>query len=254
VIGGLLAIAILGAFAVLGIAIWRHSGHSSAVNREPETAAVNPQPRSPQSPPGAPEIPVPSVSIPNVPGITGLPGVSGSKAGRELTYSFMVQQVRDGKPDGKPVPSSTLAPKSGSRFKLVVASPQPGSLYVIGIGKDGSPTVLFPKPEQKIASNLPAGKPVTLGWFEAPSDAVERGLCLVWSAYPIGELEAAASMLNNPAYTQYVGRRGPSAEIERFLQRHQAAAASVKAQRSGEKVVLHSAGDPLVYSIKLEER
>jgi hypothetical protein len=161
-----------------------------------------------------------------------------------LSYSFLNS-------DGKPV-SSGAALKNGSRFKIVVSSAQPGSLYAIGVGVDGSKQVLFPKPEQKIASTVPAGKPVTLGWVE--SGAKESDLWLVWAAYPVGELEAAASMLNNPAYRQFAGTAGPNAEIARFLQMHKARSASVRVQRSGDKVVLRSVGDPLVYSVKLQAR
>lgn len=266
VVAALLGPVILGVLAVLGIAVWRHQSktanqteptasqqpESNAANQQPGPRAENQEPRpsaaNQQSAPTAPEVPAPA--IPAVPGISGMPGIPTSKTGRELSYFFLIQSAGD----GKPVSSSTLALKSGARFKVVVASPQAGSLYVIGIGKDGSRSVLFPKPEQKIASTVPAGKPVTLGWFESGSRTQESELWLVWADYPLGELEAATSMLSNPAYTQYMGSAGPNAEIERFLETHKANSASVKVQRSGNKVVLRSAGGPLVYALNLQGR
>lgn len=265
VVAALLGLVILGVFAVLGIAVWRH--HSKAAdqreptaNQQPESNAANqqpgpraenqePRPSAPnqQSAPTAPEVPAPA--IPAVPGVSGIPGIPTSKAGRELSYFFLI-----GNGTGKPVTSSTLALKSGSRFEVVVASPQAGSLYVIGVGRDGSKSMLFPKPEQKIASTVRAGKPVKLGWFESGTGNKESELWLVWSAYPVGELEAAASMLSNPAFIQYAGSAGPSAEVETFLQQHKASSASVKVQPSGDKVTLRSAGDPLLFSVKLQER
>jgi serine/threonine protein kinase len=257
VVAALVGLAILGVFAVLGIAVWRH--HSKAANQTEPTANQQPAPTAENQQPGpragnlqpqpsAPEVPSPP--IPAVPGISGIPGIPTSKAGRELSYFFLIQNPGD----GKPVTSSALELKSGARFKVVVSSPQAGSLYVIGIGKDGSKSVLFPKSEQKIASTVPAGKPVTLGWFGSGSGAKESELWLVWARYPLGELEAATSMLSNPAYTRYVGSAGPSAEIASFLEQHKASSGSVKVQTSGNKVMLRSLGDPLVYAIKLEGR
>jgi tRNA A-37 threonylcarbamoyl transferase component Bud32 len=258
VVAALVGLVILGVFAVLGIAVWRHqsktanhteptvSNQERAPGAAKQESTLNRENQQPQ--PTVPEVPVPPV--PAVPGISGIPGIPGSKAGRELSYFFLIQNAGD----SKPVTSSTLAMKSGSRFKVVVASPQAGSLYVIAAGKDGSKSVVFPKPEQKIASTVPAGKPVTLGWFESGSGARESELWLVWARYPLGELEAATSMLSNPAYTRYVGSAGPSAEIANFLEQHRASSASVKVQSSAGKVTLRSAGDPLVYAIKLEER
>ena len=264
ILAALVGLLIVGVVVVFGIAVWRH--HSKPENQTTEPTAANQAPpnaasqqpapngaREPepsaenqQTAPNAkaPEVAVPAMPIPPVPGISGMPGVPTSKEGRELTYQFLNSE-------GKPV-SSDDALKSG-RFKVVVSSAQPGSLYAIGIGKDGSKQVLFPKQEQKTASTVPAGKPVTLGWFGPGSGAGESELWLVWAAYPLGELEAATNLLSNPAYTQYIGKQGPSNEIARFLDRHKPSAAAVKVQSSGDKVVLHSPSDPLVFSIKLQE-
>ncbi|MGH9567857.1 MAG: hypothetical protein ACRD4I_17945, partial [Candidatus Angelobacter sp.] len=193
----------------------------------------------------------PTVAVPVPPAI---PGIATAGGARELSYSLQIQKMRNGKPDGKPFLSTGKdALESGSKFKLVMFSPQSGYLYLIDQSQKGDPVILFPLPSVNHGLGaVPANKAFEIGWYDVDETPGREDLWMIWSALPVMQLQVAAT-LTNGAGKQYTRVQGV-AEIRRFLQQHQRAANQSTAKASGKQVKVSSHVDPLVAVVELQHR
>jgi len=269
--GLLLGGAALGVLILVG-ALWltRHpSSTPPAAGAQPTSTPAVPVPAPPETSgvPGAKKPPGTQSATSTIAGVgsTAVPAVpdmdlSATGGERQLSYYFMVQKMRNGKPEAQPFRSTGRdALESGWKFSIVVSSPQAGALYLIDQPESGTPSVLFPLPKiNRGKSMLAAGKAMEIGPYnfeQNPSQKPSKEkLWIIWSALPVVGLETAVKLASNPTYTQVAGTQQPAAEIQKWLQQHQSAADAVVAQASGSQVKLVSPGDPLVAAVELEHR
>ena len=123
---------------------------------------------------------------------------------RQLTYSLLVQKMRDGKPYDDPFHSTGREIfENGWKFRFNFYSAQPGSLYLLdqGPGPDGGTvlTLLFPTPSNHSGvAQLAANEAVQTGWFVFDQHQGTEKFWIVWAAQPVRELEVAERDVSNP--------------------------------------------------------
>lgn len=124
------------------------------------------------------------------------PGVlSGTSHG--FTYFLTVQKTRDDKPYQDPFLSvGDVIFETGYKFRLNLQSPEGGYLYVFNEGPpapDGTSfTILYPTPATSDGSAaLGIDQAVSTNWNTFTGPEGTEKFWIVWSAYPITELEAA---------------------------------------------------------------
>jgi serine/threonine protein kinase len=273
-LGLLLGAAVIAGLLVLGGALWLGRNgrsmqpspiaqpNSAQPNSAPATTVQMPN-RESNVPPAKPTdaqtgknaVPAPpagSVAVPAVPEIN-VPAAAGE---RRLSYYFLVQKMRNGKPEGAPFRSTGKdALVSGGKFSIVVSSAERGSLYLVNQPEGGNASVLFPLPRiNKGKSTLPLGQALEIGPYNVDATPGKEKLWIVWAASPVVELETDASLMANPQFTQVAGTQQLSAKIQRWLQQHQTAAGAVTTQASAKEVKIVSQSDPLVAAVELEHR
>lgn len=245
---GLLVLAIVGTITVFTVAFLRHPERSSPENNpsqaEPRQAPAASPPNTGRQSEGKPDIAVP------VP--PGIPGLAGGT--RELAYSLQIQKMRGGKPNGTPFLSTGKdALESGSKFKVVLSSPQSGYFYLIDQPQEGDPVILFPLPSVNHGdAAVPANKAFEIGWYKVDQIPGKENLWMIWSALPVTRLQVAGALANGVA-KHYTGGEGV-AQIRQFLQQHQNAANQSTARASGKQVKVSSHSDPLVAVVELQHR
>ncbi len=119
-----------------------------------------------------------------------------------LNYSLTVQRMRDGKEYKEPFQSTGREIfENGWRFRMNVAAPQPGYLYLINEGLNASGatayTVLFPTSNSAaLIANQQAQIPAAPQYYYFTGEAGTEKIWMVWAAQPIAELEAVKSVVN----------------------------------------------------------
>jgi hypothetical protein len=221
----------------------------------PEPPAPANPPKSSQQQSATNTITVPragSIAVPAVPSVD----LTTAGGARQLSYYFLYQQWRNGKPVGPKIRSLGKDPlEKGWKFSIVISSPQAGSLYLIDQPENGSPTVLFPLPNvNEGKSMLAAGKPMEIGPYIPGETPGKETLWIVWAAVPPVELETSARLISNSQFTQVAGTQTLSGVIQKWLQQHQGAAKSAATQASAKEVKIVSQSDPLVAAVELEHR
>ncbi len=117
-----------------------------------------------------------------------------------FSYWLTVQKMRDGKEYEDPFKSNGEETfESGDKFRLNVASPNPGYLYVVNEGppQPNSTSFVMIYPSQEInngSATLGANQPVQSDWtiFRGPAGA--ENFWIVWSASPVTPLEDHSSV------------------------------------------------------------
>jgi len=117
-----------------------------------------------------------------------------------FNYWLTVQKMRDGKEYEDPFKSNGEETfESGDKFRLNVASPNPGYLYVVNEGPPQSNSTSFVMiyPSQSVnngSATLGANQPVQSDWtiFRGPAGA--ENFWIVWSASPVSQMESAKSV------------------------------------------------------------
>src|SRR6185369_425620 len=125
---------------------------------------------------------------------------TSEKPSNTFSYWLTVQKMRDGKPYEDPFKSNGEETfESGDKFRLNVASPNPGYLYVINEGppQPNSTSFVMIYPSQAInngSATLGANQPVQSDWtiFRGPAGAED--FWIVWSALPVTLMESAKSL------------------------------------------------------------
>ena len=112
-----------------------------------------------------------------------------------FNYWLTVQKMRDGKEYEDPFKSNGEETfESGDKFRLNVASPNPGYLYVVNEGppQPNSTSFVMIYPSQSVnngSATLGANQPVQSDWtiFRGPAGA--ENFWIVWSASPVTQME-----------------------------------------------------------------
>jgi predicted Ser/Thr protein kinase len=159
---------------------------------------------------------------------------------RTLTYTILAQQMADGRPTGEEyVASPTDTFHAGWRFRLRVASPQPGFFYLIdhGPGANGAERlwILYPRDTATAATQQ-----LVTGWYDFDQNPGTEHLWMVSSERPIPLLATSGEV------------RDPSASrrILNYLTKLPPASASA----TQEGIQLRAAGDVLGASLELRHQ
>ena len=116
---------------------------------------------------------------------------------RRLSYSLLVQKMRQGKPYQAPFRATGREIfENGWKVKFDFTLPQAGSLYLLneGPGRDGKPdlSLVFPTPSVNQGSaQVMASTRVESAWLLLDNQAGREKFWLVWAVHPPPELERA---------------------------------------------------------------
>jgi serine/threonine protein kinase len=180
-------------------------------------------------------------------------------ARRSLAYSLTVQKMRDREPYKEPFESSGQEIfESGYKFRLNVASPQTGYLYVFNEGaeeKTGmSFTIIYPTPSTNNGSaKLDANQSMQTNWNTFAGQAGTEEFWIVWSASPVPQLEAA----RDAAFRNPEGALMDAAmvrTVKEFLTKHSDPKPETVKDTMNKRTDVHSSGDLLVKLVELEHR
>jgi serine/threonine protein kinase len=123
---------------------------------------------------------------------------------RSFKYWLTVQKMRDGKEYQEPFQSHGEETfERGDKFRLTVASTEPGYLYVFNEGpteNDTSFRMIYPNQATNAGSaTIGANQSVQSDWITFRGPAGNENFWIVWSVSPITELDASkAQAFNHP--------------------------------------------------------
>jgi hypothetical protein len=172
-----------------------------------------------------------------------------------VSYSLLVQKMRDGKPYQEPFESSGQEIfENGYKFIFRAASAQPGYFYLLNEGAPESGvrgfTMLYPTPK-KIGAT--ASAQIQTGWNHFGGQAGTEQLWLIFADKPVAELEAARAT----AFQNEKGALTDAAQarsVREFLTSHAAQKPEVSKDTAQKLTVIKGAGEVLVYLVELEHR
>jgi hypothetical protein len=176
-----------------------------------------------------------------------------------LSYSLLVQKMRDGKTYGDPFLSTGREIfENGWRFRFNFSAPQPGSLYLLneGPGPGGTVvlTMLFPLASAHGGlAQLAANERVETGWYVFDQHEGTEKFWIVWSPQPVDELELAARTANNENQG-VIADAQRSTRIRDILLRYSAPAPAITTDALRYQTTLRTSADTLANAIELEHR
>jgi serine/threonine protein kinase len=177
---------------------------------------------------------------------------------RQLTYSLLVQKMRDGKPYEDPFPSTGREIfENGWKFRFNFFSTQAGSLYLLdqGPGPDGRTelTLLFPTPSNHNGvAQLAANEAVQTGWYVFDQHQGTEKFWIVWAAQPVRDLEMTERVVSNPQDQGMIRDTSHSAQIQNLLTRYTSEKPSVMTDSELHQTTLQGSGDALASMVELE--
>jgi len=178
--------------------------------------------------------------------------------GRQLTYSLLVQKMRDGKPYEDPFPSTGREIfENGWKFRFNFFSTQPGSLYLLdeGPGPDGHTvlTLLFPTPSNHNGvSQLAANEAVQTGWYVFDQHQGTEKFWIVWATQPVRDLEMTERVVSNPKDQGMIRDPGQSAQIQDMLTRYSDVKPTVTTDSALHQTTLQGSVQVLASMVELE--
>lgn len=186
------------------------------------------------------------------------PGPPNTLVERSLFYSLTVQKMRDGKPYQEPFESSGQEIfENGYKFRLNVLSPQSGYLYVFNEGEDEKSdktfTIIYPTPATNNGSaKLDANQSMQTNWNRFEGQPGTEEFWIVWSASPVGQMEAARdeAFKNRGTLTSAVMVR----TVKEYLTRHSEPKPETKKNTMNQRTDLRADGELLVKLVELEHR
>jgi predicted Ser/Thr protein kinase len=123
---------------------------------------------------------------------------------RTVTYTILAQQMLDGRPTGAEyVASPTDTFHAGWRFRLRIASPQPGFFYLIthGPGANGADRLWILYPREKPAK--PSQQLLT-GWYVFDQNTGTERLWMLFSDRPLALLANTAGEVRDPSASRSI--------------------------------------------------
>ena len=177
---------------------------------------------------------------------------------RRISYSLVVQKVRDGKPYEEPFLSSGQEVfQSGDQFRLKLLNSEAGFFYVFneGLGEDTSVhfNILYPTPKRNEGSaETGANQMVETGENEFGNAPGTEKLWIIWTRQKEPELEAAKTT----AFTG-LGRiqdGGQEQHLRHFLQERLQNQVHINKDVDAKETTIAATGDVTVYLLYLEHR
>jgi predicted Ser/Thr protein kinase len=125
-----------------------------------------------------------------------------------FTYTILAQQMLEGRPTGSEyIASPTDTFHAGWRFRLRVASPQPGFFYLMDHGPGANAVerlwILYPR-------NAPAAaaQQIETGWYVFDQNPGAERLWIIWSLHPLDLIQSAphdsAGEVRDPAASRRI--------------------------------------------------
>jgi serine/threonine protein kinase len=178
---------------------------------------------------------------------------------RQISYSLMVQKMRDGREYQEPFESTGQEIfESGWKFRLNCVSPQPGYFYLLNEGPTSEGairyTILFPSPSINNGSaQASANLQIQTGWYFLGERKGTERLWLVWAAQAVRELEAVKGAVN-PKDKGVISGAAELNEVRELLNKHSQSKPGVKIDKLGRRTEVTSHGDLLLHLFELEHR
>jgi class 3 adenylate cyclase len=176
---------------------------------------------------------------------------------QSLTYWLNVQQMLENKPLGPMFESSGQETYgTGWKFQFNVSATQQGALYLLneGPGSTGATeyNILFPTPANNQGNaQIGANQTVQTTWnYFMEHEGLEK-LWIIWSAQPIGELDAifkVAADHKGVIDAAQVGR------LQTYLKEYESAPPDTKADKAKNRTFIKGRGYVLVKLIELSHR
>ncbi len=185
------------------------------------------------------------------------PATPAAVAERQLSYSLLVQKMRERKVYQDPfVATGREIFENGWKAKFDFSVPQAGSLYLLndGPGPDGKRelAVEFPTPKVNNGSaQVMAYKNVQSDWLVFNDQSGREKFWVIWAAKPVPALEQAVQQVTKSKDATIHDLR-LEAEIRTILAK--ATPATVNADRDSKQTSLSGRGDVLVSELELEHR
>ncbi|HEX8815975.1 MAG TPA: serine/threonine-protein kinase [Terriglobales bacterium] len=178
---------------------------------------------------------------------------------RQLSYSLLVQKMRDRKQYGDPFLSTGREIfENGWKFRFNFSAPQTGSLYLLneGPGPGGAMdlTILFPLASAHGGvAQLAANERVETGWYVFDQHEGTEKFWVVWSTTPLEALELAARSAN--ADNQgVITDPHQSGAIRDILQRGSSPAPTVSTDTAQYQTTVRGVGEIVADAIEIEHR
>lgn len=178
--------------------------------------------------------------------------------GREqtLTYSLTVQKMRDGNPyQGEFESSGQEIFENGWKFRMNLATPQEGYLYLLNEGPAGTSVtynVLFPETKTNSGSaKVVANQNLQTAWMRFDDHQGTEKFWIVYSAAPVKELEAVTEAVNDQDQGA-IKDGGKARAVREFLNQHANTKPEVTKDSARKLTKVKGKGDLLVSTIELE--
>lgn len=175
---------------------------------------------------------------------------------RSFTYWLTVQKMRDGKRYQDPFQSSGQEIfENGYKFRLNVASPESGYLYIFNEGPPDSDGTVFTiiYPTRSKSGVLAANQPVQTNWNTFRGQAGTENMWIVWSVSPIGQLESAKAEALEDPNGALTDAKSISA-VREFFAKHYGAEPKTTKDPTTQTTNVGGTGDVLIKLAKLEHR
>lgn len=178
---------------------------------------------------------------------------------RKLTFSLLVQKMRDGKPYQEPYQSSGQEIfENGYEFKLSLLTPEErGYFYLFdeGYSEDGHVyfNILYPTPLRNNGSaEVAANQHVETGVNEFSGKPDTEKVWVIWTKDVVPQLEAA----KEAAYAAEGRVKDPleASSLRQFLQGQQDAKPEIVQERASRQTTIVGTGNVVVFLQNLEHR
>jgi serine/threonine protein kinase len=182
---------------------------------------------------------------------------SAAAAERAVAYSLTVQKMRNGKPyQGEFESSGQEIFENGWKFRVNLASPQDGYLYLLNEGpaNGGAVTynVLFPESQTNGGSpRVSANQKLQTAWMRFDDNQGTEKFWMVWSPAPVKELEAVNDAANDKDRGE-IRDAAKSKSVRDFLSSHSSQKPDVTKDSVKKQTIVSGKSDVLVNLIELE--
>jgi hypothetical protein len=173
-----------------------------------------------------------------------------------LTYSLTVQKMRDGKPFQSEFESSGQEIfENGWKFRLNVASPREGYLYLLNEGPAGEAVtynLLFPETKTNDGSpKVTADQKLQTAWMSFDDNQGTEKFWIVFSESPVKELEAVTNAVNDQDQGA-IKDAGKTRAVRDFLQQRSTPKPEVVKDSAKKQTIVKMKSDVLVNVVELE--
>lgn len=176
---------------------------------------------------------------------------------REVSYSLVVQRMRDGQPFRDPFEATGRELfEDGWKFRFQFSSPQSGFLYLLNEGPVAKGAIsyqfLFPNPAVNDgAARLTANQPLQTGWYVLGESHGTERLLLVWAKEPVQELEAVKGVVN-PIDKGGIENPDQLNVIRQFLSRHAQSKPGAEDGPGRKQTTLRGRSEIFIHTIELD--